>query len=248
MLGAQEVFWGDLRESQTAQKALADCSAIYHICSNMNPDELVIGRMVIQAAVNAGVKKFVYHSVLHPQVEDMPHHWHKMQVEQSLFSSGLTYVILQPSAYMQNIQGYWKEMVTKGRYTVPYQVTSRQSLVDLQDVAQAATLALTGADHDFATYELCGRQAFSAQEIAGLASAHLGRAVTAYSLGRSNWEAEARQAGMPEYTLQTLLKMFVYYEAHDFVGNANVLEWLLGRQAATLEDYLDRLTATGFSG
>ena len=56
-----------------------------------------------EAARRAGIRHLVYHSVLHPQVEAMPHHWQKMRVEEQLFAAGLPYTILQPAAYMQNV-------------------------------------------------------------------------------------------------------------------------------------------------
>ena len=61
----------------------------------------------IRAAQSAGVERFVYHSVLHPQVEIMAHHWQKMRVEEQLFESGLSFTILQPAAYMQNVLAGW---------------------------------------------------------------------------------------------------------------------------------------------
>ncbi len=63
----------------------------------------MIGKLVIDEARKAGVKHFVYHSVLHPQTEKMNHHWQKMHVEEMIFESGLPFTILQPAPYMQNL-------------------------------------------------------------------------------------------------------------------------------------------------
>ncbi|MFN8458488.1 MAG: NmrA family NAD(P)-binding protein [Anaerolineae bacterium] len=67
------------------------------------PDEVAIGRAAIAVAKAAGGPRSVYHSVLHPHTEKMPHHWHKLRVEELLFESGLEWTILQPAAYMQNV-------------------------------------------------------------------------------------------------------------------------------------------------
>ncbi len=83
-LGVQEVVIGDLREAMTLLRATHGVRAIYHICPNVSPDEVTIGEAAITAAQATGVERFVYHSVLHPQTEAMPHHWLKLRVEERL--------------------------------------------------------------------------------------------------------------------------------------------------------------------
>ncbi len=88
-LGAVDFVVGDMGASDIMDKALAGVRAVYHICPNMHPAELAIGENAIRVAQAAGVERFVYHSVLHPQIERMAHHWQKMRVEEKLFESGL---------------------------------------------------------------------------------------------------------------------------------------------------------------
>jgi uncharacterized protein YbjT (DUF2867 family) len=88
-LGAEKVILGDLRDESAIRSVTQGARGIYHICPNMSPDEVVIGKLIISAAQEAGVERFVYHSVLHPQTEKMNHHWQKMRVEEMLFESGL---------------------------------------------------------------------------------------------------------------------------------------------------------------
>ena len=79
-----------------------------------------MARVVIGAAREADVEHLVFHSVLHPQIEAMPHHWQKMRVEELLLQSGLHYTILQPTIYMQNILASWDAISQNGVYPVPY--------------------------------------------------------------------------------------------------------------------------------
>ena len=131
-----------MRDPQTIRKATEGVRAVYHICPNMLPDEVGIGETVIAAATSAGIERFVYHSVLHPQTEKMPHHWHKLRVEEMLIESGLPFTILQPTAYMQNLLVAWQAIYEQGVYAVPYTVGSRLSLVDLADVAEIFRLSV----------------------------------------------------------------------------------------------------------
>jgi uncharacterized protein YbjT (DUF2867 family) len=239
-LGAQEVLAGDMRDQATMERAVYGVRAVYHICPNVSPDEVAIGQAAIAAARMAGVEHFVYHSVLHPQTEAMPHHWQKLRVEEKLFESGLPCTILQPSVYMQNVLAHWQQILAQGIYPVPYAVETRLGMVDLEDVAAAAAVVLTQPGHAGATYELAGAEALTQAEVAAILSQQLGRPVRAEVISRQAWERGARASGLGDYQVQTLLKMFDYYERYGFWGNPRVLSWLLGRPPATFAAFVER--------
>ena len=239
-LGATEVIVGDLLDANLFDQAMQQVTAVYHICPNMHPDEITIGQHAINAALANRVQQFVYHSVLHPQTEKMPHHWHKLRVEEMLFESKLSFTILQPAAYMQNIFGSWSSIINEGIYHVPYPIDTRLSVVDLADVAVTAVAVLTQPNHTHATYELVGPQSLSPQEMASLIGQHLGKSVQAEQLPLPQWQAQARAAGLNPYAVTTLSQMFDYYGRYHFQGNANCLRWLLGHEPTDFQTFLQR--------
>jgi len=239
-LGAEEILVGDMIDRPTIDNAIKGVRAVYHICPNMSPDEIMIGRFVIDAAQALGIEHLVYHSVLHPQTESMPHHWFKLRLEELLVESGVPFTILQPTAYMQNILAHWDVITNQGIFPVPYSVEAKSSLVDLQDVAQVAAVVLTAGGHIGATYELVGEESVSQMEIADILSSELGRSVEAREIAHEDWERGARASGLGDYQVETLIKMFEFYGQHSFVGNSNVLRWLLGREPINLESFFQR--------
>jgi NAD(P)H dehydrogenase (quinone) len=239
-LGAEEAIVGDMRDATTLRRAAQGVHAIYHICPNVSPDEIKIGKAAIAAAREAGVERFVFHSVMHPQTEEMTHHWNKLRVEEALFESSLAYTILQPSSYMQNVLGGWKAIVGRGVYTVPYALEARMSMVDLDDVAQAAAVVLTEPGHLGATYELAGPEALTQTQVAEILSKHLKRSVRAEQITNEAWTLQARASGMGEYQIETLLKMFHYYDRNGFWGNPHTLTSLLGRAPTKFETFIKR--------
>jgi len=239
-LGAQETLIGDVRSQEVVQRSVQGVRAVYHIPPNMSPDERTIGKAMIASAQSAGVEHFVYHSVLKPQIEAMPHHWNKMLVEEQLIESCMPYTILQPAAYMQNILAHWDSILHKGIYPVPYPVDTRLSLVDLVDVAQAAASVLTEPGHQFATYELVGISSMPQTEVADILSQELKRLVKASSVPVDQWAEGARIAGLGGYQIDTLVKMFKYYQEFGFEGNTKILTWLLGRPPGTLQEFISR--------
>lgn len=235
-----QVAVGDLRDRASLSAAIEGVESIYYICPNMTPDELEIGRTLLELSKEKKVQRFVYHSVLHPQVEAMPHHWQKMRMEELLFTSGLDFTILQPCAYMQNVLQYWNAIVNEGIYSVPYASSAHISIVDLEDVAEVAASVLAQPSHNGAIYELAGPQPLSQTEVAEVLTECLGRPVTAQYLDRDRWSANALKSGMNDYQRTTLVKMFEYYDKFGLVGNPTVLEALLHHPAATFSDFVKR--------
>ncbi|MCJ7734025.1 MAG: NmrA family NAD(P)-binding protein, partial [Anaerolineales bacterium] len=117
--GAVEVILGDLLNEDDLKQAFQGVRVVYHIPPNMHPREVELGEITINSAQHEGVEHFVYHSVLHPQIEAMPHHWLKLRVEERLIGSGLNFTILQPTAYMQNITSQLKNIQKSGIFQVP---------------------------------------------------------------------------------------------------------------------------------
>lgn len=242
-IGAREVVVGDLRSRETVAGAVEGAAAIYHICPNVHPDETAIGRRVVSAAVAGGVTRLVYHSVLHPQVEAMPHHWAKLRVEELLFESGLETTILQPAPYMQNVLAHWRSVTEKAVYPVPYGLDSRVVMVDLADVAEVAAATLAGDGHTGATYELCGPDLLDARDIAETLSRTVGRSVRAVAVPVRRWAEEARAAGLDDDRIDTLSRMFRYYDRFGMAGSPQVLESLLGRPARTFAEFVAGVAA-----
>lgn len=237
-LGVSEVQVGDMNSSSTMEGAMQGVQAVYHICPNVSPDEIAIGQAAIRAAQTPGVEHFVFHSVLKPQTEAMPHHWKKLRVEEMLIESRLPYTILQPAAYMQNILVHLESMRERGIYPVPYPAETRLSLVDLVDVAQAAAIVLTEPGHEYAIYELVGMIGISQSELAGILSEELGRPVRVEVMPLETWEQQAIKAGLGDQQIKTLIKMFRYYQQFDFMGSPQVLSWLLGRNPTSFPDFI----------
>ncbi|MEM7801424.1 MAG: NmrA family NAD(P)-binding protein [Chloroflexota bacterium] len=231
-----EPFMGDMQSPADWETALSGIDKLYHICPNMHPREIKIGQMGLSAASAAGVRHFVYHSVLHPQVEEMPHHWNKMRVEELLFASGIPFTIVQPTAYMQNLGPQLQAISQTGALQLPYPPETRISLIDLQDLAEAVAVILTADAYVGATLELVGTRPLSQHEVAAEFSMGLDQPVVAEEINLAEWAAGNPQ--LPEYTRETLLAMFRYYANYGLVGSPAVLKAVLGREPTSLADWI----------
>jgi NAD(P)H dehydrogenase (quinone) len=236
-IGAKEALFGEIQDVSLVQKAVRGVEKVYHICPNVSPEEFQIGRELISASRDAKVNHFVYHSVLHPQVEAMPHHWQKMRVEELLFTSGMDFSVIQPCAYMQNIIAGWRKIVETGIYSVPYSTSARISVVDLEDIGTAALKVLMEDKYRNGIYECSGPKAHSQIEVANVISEVIQQPVRAEQQVLTSWVADAQKNRMDSYQIDTLSKMFAYYDKFGLVGNPRILENIIGKPPRALKDF-----------
>jgi NAD(P)H dehydrogenase (quinone) len=237
-VGAAEVMVGDLRDKAVLRRAVQGTAGTYYIAPPMHPDEVSIGERLIAAQRDAGAGRFVYHSVLHPHIDDLPHHLMKLRVERLVIDCGLAYTILQPGRYMQDLLPHRYEVGMHGVYREPYSVLAPFSWIALQDVAEVAARVIAEPGHDSATYELAGPEPLNSAQVAERWEQALGRSVRSETVPAGDWAASLSRSGIGGYTLEAIGCMVAYYHRHGLVGNSNALAWLLGRPPTRLADFL----------
>jgi uncharacterized protein YbjT (DUF2867 family) len=240
-LGATEVALGDMLKPETLAAAVTGCDAAIHIGPPMHPDEKLITSHVVTAAMAAGVKRFVYYSVMHPLRREVPHHARKLDTEEMVIESGVPYTIVQPIRYMQHLETIWKEVLAGGVHAMPFNTHVKFNVADLLDLAEAAALVALTPGHLYATYELAGPEALSQDDMAAIIGQVLGRTIRARHIPLDEMAAKAKAAGAPEQRIETMRKMNAHYDHNGFLGNANVLRWLLGREPTRFKAYVERL-------
>ncbi|MFQ1002349.1 NmrA family NAD(P)-binding protein [Modestobacter sp. SSW1-42] len=237
--GARETVIGDLRDPVSLRRAMDGVDGVFHLNPAFAPDEADLGVSVVRAAEATGVGKVVFSSVYHPS-SSLTNHAAKRPVEEALYTADLTFVVLQPAMFMQNLAGLVGAAV-QGRIAFPYSASSRMSYVDYRDVAEVAAIGMTESRLDDGTFELAAGGTTSTVELADLLSTALGRPVQA---GESDpAEVLARMPASP--LREGLRRMFGEYDRHGFHGgNSLILEAALGRPPRSLVAFIQELVAT----
>jgi uncharacterized protein YbjT (DUF2867 family) len=181
--------------------ALAGCDAAYLIAPNLHPDEPAYVADALAALRSAGIGRVVYHSVASPYAPDMPHHVGKAAAEDLVRRSGLAWTILQPGAYLQNLD------LSGAVVRVPYDVDAVFGFLDLADLGRAAARVLLDDGHVGATYELATRQA-TVRQLAEQAGSTAERVADP---GTHPW----------------LTAMFAYYDRYGLPAGTRTLQALL---------------------
>jgi uncharacterized protein YbjT (DUF2867 family) len=239
-LGVKEVAVGDMMDQKAVDEAFIGISTVYHICSALNTHEVEIGQIVIKAARSAKIEHFVYHSVLHSILQDMPHHQKKLMVEKLLVDSGMPYTIIQPAVFMQNILESWKLLSEEGIFRQKFFSTTetRMCMLDLEDLAEAVSIILTKPGHAGSTYELCGPENLSLSDMVAAMEQHFGREIKVETPQDEMFAVQLKKHGAGDYQVDTLIKMFQHYNVHGFIGNPNILTWILGRKPNDFSSFI----------
>jgi NAD(P)H dehydrogenase (quinone) len=195
-VGLGRADWPDLAS------AVAGCDAAYLIAPNLHPDEPAYVESALAALERGGVERVVYHSVASPYAPAMPHHVGKAVSEDLVRRSGLDWTILQPGAYLQNLD-------LTGPLDLPYSPDARFGFLDLDDLGRAAAVVLVEDGHVGATYELATRIA-SVRALAVEAGVPVRQVADP---GAHPW----------------LSAMFAYYDQHGLLVGTRVLTQLLER-------------------
>lgn len=240
-LGAKEHVVGDLEDHAGLSEAMAGTSKVLHIGPPMHPGEFDTTKALVDHSKKLGVEQFIYYSVMHPLARAIRHHSLKLDAEEYLIDSGVPYVILQPSRYMQHLEAIWAKVQETGVHAMPFSTEQAFSVVDLVDLADACAVTAGTDRFMYGTYELAGPEALSQNEMAAIISKTLNRPVKAEAVGIEQMRERALSAGASEDRVQQMAIMNTHYDAHGFRSNAEVLQLILGRPATTFSAYVERL-------
>ena len=232
-----EPVLADYSDKPSLRKALDGVTSVYIVCSPI-PQLVELESNMLDACKEAAVKHVVLNSAMGAgdYGKSFPS-WHR-KVEDKLKTTGMSYTILRPNGFLQNIVTYNAPSVrAQGAFYVAMG-DAKVSYLDVGDIAVVAVKALRGGAHAGKTYELNGPEAISNQEIARRISAVTGRTVNYVDIPESAQRESMLGMGMPEWQVTALLELQQYYKQGGGAKTDGLLQSLIERAPATLDQYL----------
>ncbi len=238
--GAAEIVVADLSDRASVDAALQGVGAAFYIGPQPHEDEAELGVNFVQACKDAGVRRVVFSSILHPTILATQNHVAKGRVEAAIVESGMEFTLLQPGMFYQNMTAAWPSILENGVLSEPTPITTRLVRVDYRDVAEVAAIALTEDRLRNGTFELCADGYFNREDVVSVISGVLGRPVKAAALSFDEW---ADQTKTPPSGRQVARAMFDYDGKYGSPGNSLTLRAILGREPRTLRQFFEDLVA-----
>jgi uncharacterized protein YbjT (DUF2867 family) len=240
--GAAEVAVGDLRDVDSVERAVQGCGGIYFIGPRFMPEEAQVGRAVIDTAVRAGTRRFVYSGVYHPSIRALLNHQVKVEVEDWLYKTDLEFTVLQPARFIHGpVLSSWTRILSDGVYVDAFRPDRSMAYVDYDDIAETAAIALTENTLVRGTFELSAGE-YTGHEVAAQISGVLGRPVRAEQAALDDYEPAQGPAMANPYAREGFNRLRRYYDDHGFRGgNRLVLETILGRKPNDISGFVSKL-------
>ncbi|WP_214414515.1 SDR family oxidoreductase [Sphaerisporangium fuscum] len=238
-----EVREADYARPETLKGAFAAGDVVLLISGNTVGERLTQHRAVVDAAVEAGVARIAYTSLLHADTSPLELAAEHKGTEEYIAASGLPYTFLRNGWYTEN----YVSAVTQGAQSGTIHGAAGEGRVasaTRQDYAEAAAAVLTGEGHENAIYELSGDVAWSMPELAAEVAAVSGRPVAYQDLPAEAYEQALREAGLPEPFAAMYAGFDVAIARHALDDTPGDLSRLIGRPTTPLRDGVAAILAT----
>jgi uncharacterized protein YbjT (DUF2867 family) len=186
--GAQVVV-GDMGSLDSVRAASAGMDAISLMIPAFIPNPMDYPRYAqnaLQAASEAGVRLLVYNTSGAVIADEFQHPMFALRnhIIQSIQSSGIPYIVLQPGAYLENLFGPWTRPAVIERDVLPYPVEEhiRIGWIASEDVGKLTVAALEHPELAGSSIPISGIANVTGPELAAAFSRGLGRAITYHAL------------------------------------------------------------------
>jgi len=189
----------------------------------------------IDAAARAGAGLLAYTSIANAGTTTMRLAAEHQATEAALRASGLSYVLLRNSWYVENYTAQVRAILQRGSLAGSAG-DGRVSAATRADYAAAAAAVLTGDGHAGRAYELGGDEAFTLAELAAEIGAQAGQPVSYLDLPEDEYARLLTSAGLPEVAAVTLADADRGLARGDLFVDSGHLRQLIGRPTTTLRE------------
>jgi uncharacterized protein YbjT (DUF2867 family) len=232
-----ETVLADYADKQSLRNALDGATSVFVVCSPI-PQLVELESNVLDVCKESGVEHVVLNSALGAgDCQKSFPSWHR-KVEDKLKTTGMSYTILRPNGFLQNIVAFNAPSIRDQGAFYAAMGDAKVSYLDIGDIAVVAVKALKGGRHSAKTYELLGTEAISNQELAARISRVVGRTVNYVDIPESAQREAMLGLGMPEWQVTALLDLQQYYKQGGCAKTDDLLRSLIERDPVTLDQYL----------
>ncbi|GAA3765044.1 NmrA family NAD(P)-binding protein [Salinactinospora qingdaonensis] len=232
----------DLDDPAALRSALSGVRALL-LLTPLRPRQDLLHESLLNAALDAGVERGVKLSALGADPESAVRiHSEHGRSDRAVRESGLSYAILRPNAFMQNVM-QWRGMVARnGTIELPMG-DARISMIDARDIAAVAVRALLDWDGVRGAYDLTGPQALSYDDIAEHLSAASGRKVRYVDVAPTVSADNMRAAGTPAWAIEARLGLYSTIRAGEAQLLTSTVQRITGRSPCYFADFAAEVSA-----
>jgi uncharacterized protein YbjT (DUF2867 family) len=237
-----EIIAGDLSDPASLAIAMEGVEALY---LNIVPSTESLHQIdnAIAAAKAAGLSTIVKLSGL-LAASNSPSDIIRMhsEADDRVRNSGLAYTILRANSFYQNILGQLDAIKTTGAFYLPLG-DAHQSLIDVDDIAAAAIIAMTSDAHRNQSYDITGPESLTFHDVAKILTQVSGKPVSYVAISRAQFEETLRGYGTPDAAAASVGELFEVFASGIYADVTDDIEKIIGRAPRSFETFAATLFA-----
>jgi uncharacterized protein YbjT (DUF2867 family) len=231
-----ELAVGDFGDSGSLRRAMEGVQGVFLACSNQLR-QVEYETRVIDAAKRMGVRRIVKLSALGAEVDSPVAFWDwHAGIEHHLRASDVPSVVLRPAFSMANLLASAEAVKYTGKLFAPAG-DAGISMVHPQDVAAAASVALTEDGHDGRTYTLTGPEAITFGQVAEYLWGALGREIEYLNVPDEAASQSMVEQGLPAFVASQIVTVFGILRGGAQEQTTDTVRSLTGRYPYSFADF-----------
>ncbi len=237
-----ELAVGTLEDAQAVRAAVQGIDTVVLITVN-GPTAADQANVVLTAAKEAGVRKIVRISAIKAAVDGPTDNTRQHgRTDNAIQASGLTYVILRPHFFMQNILMSAQSIAGDG--TMYWGMgDGKLGMIDVRDVVDCAESSVLSDKFDNQILSPTGPESISFYDVAGSFTRTLGRPVNYIPVSLDAVEQSLRDMGMGDWFPQLMRDYSKAYSENWGDYTTNDVERLTGHPARSFNSFAGEVFA-----
>ncbi len=232
-----EVAQADLADPASLSAAFKDVDKAYVVTAVL-PNSVELFRNFYDAAKAAGVRQVVKFSGLGASKDSASEIIRQHgESDDLLRDSGLTYTIIRPNSFHQNMLWAAGSIAATDTFYLPLG-DAAQSTIDVRDIAEITATILTGDGHDNQVYDLTGPESLTFHDVSRIIGDLRGKAVTYVPVTQAAAEAAMKEQGMPEWSAHALAEIQALFGTGAYADVLPDAERLLGRKPRSFTEFV----------
>jgi len=247
--GGLDVEWvrGDMMDPTSLDHALQGVDVVVSSANGYMKESIETdfqgNKNLIEAAARAGVRRFIFLSIVSCEdASEVPHFHAKKVAEDVIKASGVPYVFVRAPAFLDQSSDYIADGVKAGRFYAVGDKATKWSYVLTDDLAAyiAKAAAYPGNDISNQTIDIGWRDGPKSQnEIAGIISEVTRKRLSVWVVPWLVFRLLARPVRLFSELGYDLMQMFLFFKKGVFVSNISKQEHFFGL-APTSRDAITR--------
>ncbi len=232
-----ELVVGDIGEPAILRRAMHGVDKALLILNNTR-DQLAMEKQFVDIASEAGVSHLVKMSSMEASADaksPIPQsHW---EVEQYIKASGLTWTMIKPNFFMQNLLANAATIKSMRKFFLPMG-NGKTAMSDTRDVGAATAVIMTGSGHENQSYELTGPELLTFHDVADRFTEVLGTKVEYVDQPMDSYREMLAQYLPDEWHTNAVCELFAEIAEGGLDYTTDTIKQLIGREPTSLAQFI----------